>query len=542
MADKDKTDTPKVTKATETAETKAEVVNGSAITIEPVEGEPETRQVVYENIPKVVNGPAVSVKEGTVITVKTDDRNILQKGLDSITEVLTNIDGWLEDAAEEMADYDYGGWMNIFAEFGQGYAGRGGSFSAGRLLGCVAKGGEKLCYGICAGSVNLFSHPIQTAESLYKIPEGVKGGWNQFKDGNWTQRVEIATEAAGIAAMLVEAGVRIKNARNAGKASAEMEGILAEDAGAASGVEGAGASGLTEDMCRLVEEYKKLCEEEQWSMYKNTGCFPAGTKVSTPKGMRNIEEISVGEEVYAENIISGKPEKRKVTKISKQKTNTIVYLRIEESEIRSTMEHPFQHKEEGWVKAEELLPGDALKQRDGEYAEITYISQEKEEKEQWVYNLEVEGLHSYYVADRELLVHNGEGVCPSGNVKIQSAGKGSSPSKGHVATWEHLDEHGQLRDSGVSHSGGTKPGRILSWEEQLQTHTERKILDELSKKGTVSAGDTIIIYGTKPPCNPGRSMRPSRGCQKAMQDFARNNNVNILYFKEGDPEPWIFPR
>ena len=109
MADKDKTDTPKVTKATETAETKAEVVNGSAITIEPVEGEPETRQVVYENMPKVVNGPAVSVKEGTVITVKTDDRNILQKGLDSITEVLTNIDGWLEDTAEEMADYDYGG-------------------------------------------------------------------------------------------------------------------------------------------------------------------------------------------------------------------------------------------------------------------------------------------------------------------------------------------------------------------------------------------------------------------------------------------------
>lgn len=133
-------------------------------------------------------------------------------------------------------------------------------------------------------------------------------------------------------------------------------------------------------------------------------------------------------------------------------------------------------------------------------------------------------------------------MCSVGKVRIESAGKGSSPSKGHVATWEHLDEHGQLRDSGVSHSGGTKPGRILSWEEQLQTHTERKILDELSKKGTVSAGDTIIIYGTKPPCNPGRSMRPSRGCQKAMQDFARNNNVNILYFKEGDPEPWIFPR
>ena len=37
-------------------------------------------------------------------------------------------------------------------------------------------------------------------------------------------------------------------------------------------------------------------------------------------------------------------------------------------------------------------------------------------------------------------------------------------------------------------------------------------------------------------------MRPSRGCQKAMQDFANTQNVNILYFKEGDSNPWIFPQ
>lgn len=82
MEDENKTETrtPKVTKGTETPETRAEVANGSAITADPVESGPETRQVVYENMPKVVNGAAVSVKEGTVITVKTDDRNILPKG------------------------------------------------------------------------------------------------------------------------------------------------------------------------------------------------------------------------------------------------------------------------------------------------------------------------------------------------------------------------------------------------------------------------------------------------------------------------------
>ncbi|MBD5088063.1 MAG: hypothetical protein HDT30_04505, partial [Clostridiales bacterium] len=70
--------------------------------------------------------------------------------------MLASFEGWLEDTAEEMADYDYGGWLNIFAEHGQGYAGRGGSFTVARLLGCVTKGGEKLCYGIFAGSINLF--------------------------------------------------------------------------------------------------------------------------------------------------------------------------------------------------------------------------------------------------------------------------------------------------------------------------------------------------------------------------------------------------
>ena len=53
-------------------------------------------------------------------------------------------------------------------------------------------------------------------------------------------------------------------------------------------------------------------------------------------------------------------------------------------------------------------------------------------------------------------------------------------------------------------------------------------MEELKVNEKVSPGSTIVINGTRPPCNPGRSMRPSRGCQKAMQDFANAENVNIL--------------
>lgn len=72
-----------------------------------------------------------------------------------------------------------------------------------------------------------------------------------------------------------------------------------------------------------------------------------------------------------------------------------------------------------------------MTKRDGQFVKVTYICQKKA-KEKWVYNLEVEGLHTYYVADGELLVHNGEGVCPQGKVKIESAGESKWWHEGYV--------------------------------------------------------------------------------------------------------------
>lgn len=63
-----------------------------------------------------------------------------------------------------------------------------------------------------------------------------------------------------------------------------------------------------------------------------------------------------------------------------------------------------------------------MTKRDEQFVKVTYICQ-KNSEEQWVYNLEVEAMHTYYVAEGELLVHNGEGVCPVGKVKIESAGE-----------------------------------------------------------------------------------------------------------------------
>lgn len=97
----------------------------------------------------------------------------------------------------------------------------------------------------------------------------------------------------------------------------------------------------------------------------------------------------------------------------------------------------------------------------------------------------------------------------------------------HFALWEHRDASGNLKGRGDILSGGTSPGRTLSWPEQSQTHTEQKILNT-ELKG-VAAGDEITIMGTYYPCNGNAKKLGKMGCQKAMREFADTNDVKINY-------------
>jgi RHS repeat-associated protein len=107
-------------------------------------------------------------------------------------------------------------------------------------------------------------------------------------------------------------------------------------------------------------------------------------------------------------------------------------------------------------------------------------------------------------------------------------------TRGHQADWEHRGSGGRIKTRGTEQSGSkVKPGRRLSFDEQLKVHTETKILDKL--KGTTKPGDIITIRGTKAPCNPG-----NRGCVAAMQKFATENNVSIRYTAGG--KTWTFPQ
>lgn len=247
--------------------------------------------------------------------------------------------------------------------------------------------------------------------------------------------------------------------------------------------------------------------------------FTGDTLVSTADGLRAIEEIEAGDYVWSENTETGEKELKKVLSVSVTEAKALVHLTTESGTVINTTEnHPFYVEEKGWCAAEELETGDVLRTQDGDTEIVSKLEVEQLEEAVKVYNLEIEDSYTYYVSADEVLVHN---EC-------------------HTAKYEHLNDKGDVVNSGSVSSGGTNPGRRLSWTEQLETHTEIKILKILRE--VVEEGDTIVITGTKPPCNPGRGTRPARGCQGAMQEFAKELCVNILYFMEGDDIPWIFPQ
>ena len=342
-----------------------------------------------------------------------------------------------------------------------------------------------------------------------------------------------------------------QNAYNIGMTGIQMYceyGILGESLGIQTVGEAAsiffsamGCAGGLHNMTHTSTELLSLQAQINYRIQNDLPtCFVAGTKVRTADGMKNIEDIEVGEEVWAYDEETGETGCKEVVRTFVNETSTLAHVTIDGSTIETTLTHPFYVPGYGFKAAGELTAGDKVLLLDGGTAVVEAVATTHLDEPVKVYNFEVADWHTYYVSEQGVLVHN---MCElSFDDIFGGLSESENGGKGHTAIWEHFDEHGNIIDSGISHSGGTHPGRILSWQEQLQTHTEVNILKEIKNKGNIQQGHTIAIYGTKPPCNPGRSTKPSRGCQKAMNDFAKEEKINIVYFMKDNDFPWMFPK
>jgi len=143
-----------------------------------------------------------------------------------------------------------------------------------------------------------------------------------------------------------------------------------------------------------------------FSDYVPTGepCFVAGTLIATSEGFKQIEDIKAGDTVWSYDEKTGYSDLYPVARTFVRTTETSIKLQISDQTITTTSEHPFWVEGEGWVGAGHLKAGDEV--RTLACSSETVVAVEQMVGKTTVYNFEVVGAHTYYVAKSSLLVHN----------------------------------------------------------------------------------------------------------------------------------------
>ena len=169
-----------------------------------------------------------------------------------------------------------------------------------------------------------------------------------------------------------------------------------------------------------------------FSMFNPT-CFTGDTEVYTSDGLVCIEEIQVGDSVWAYNPETGETELKEVLNVWVKETDEILHVSTSDGEtIDTTTNHPFYVEDKGWVAAGDLEIGDTLITADGDEVEVTDLELEKLAEPITVYNLEVADFHTYFVGEYGVLVHNKY----SGSYDIEFASGKHYVGKGSEARME----------------------------------------------------------------------------------------------------------
>ena len=155
-----------------------------------------------------------------------------------------------------------------------------------------------------------------------------------------------------------------------------------------------------------------------------SNCFKAGTLILTSEGHKKIEDIQVGDKVWAYDEKSQSKRLKKVVQVFQNKTKKWLHIHINEEEIICTPEHPFYvinpkevptlqfegreaNKYEGeWVASKDLKEGMQVLLANGKYATIEVVETEELDTFETTYNFEVEDVHTYFVSSCNVLVHN----------------------------------------------------------------------------------------------------------------------------------------
>ena len=137
-------------------------------------------------------------------------------------------------------------------------------------------------------------------------------------------------------------------------------------------------------------------------------CFVAGTMILTASGLVAIENIKAGDKVISTDPETFETAEKTVLETYIREVTTLVHLTVNGEEIVTTVDHPFYVKNQGFIKAGELIVGDELLDVNGNVLLVENFDVELTEKPVKVYNFQVEGFHTYHVGCFYVLVHNAD--------------------------------------------------------------------------------------------------------------------------------------
>ena len=211
-----------------------------------------------------------------------------------------------------------------------------------------------------------------------------------------------------------------------------------------------------------------------YTVVKNGACFTAGTPVAVKDGYKAIEDIEVGDLVWAENPITGEKELKRVLKTFVRSKDEIIVIHIGNETIETTSEHPFYVEGKGWTAAGKLEVGDTFRLLNGETISVDKIEVVELGGKINVYNFEVEDLHTYFVGENRVLVHN---VCD-----------GTGKTKADV-----LDEN--VKKGKAFESTKSKDFKIQNpdAEQQITIKTQSGVKTRVDNIATNSSTGEIII-------------------------------------------------
>ena len=125
-----------------------------------------------------------------------------------------------------------------------------------------------------------------------------------------------------------------------------------------------------------------------------------------------------------------------------REVTTLVHLTVNGEEIITTVDHPFYVKNQGFIKAGELIVGDELLDVNGNVFLVENFDIELTDEPVKVYNFQVGDFHTYHVGENGVWVHNSncklikndDGTYDNGrlNHKSNTPGKLSGDDAGHL--------------------------------------------------------------------------------------------------------------